>query len=267
MARKSKRMALNEAIRQGQARVANGPKTGQVRSDGPSGRNTESSKEGMSHPENVMRRPVNKYRAFALKSKEKAMIFGKLSPKTKLVALSCAALIVILVLGTWLVSLVGTEQTPQAGSPGPQRAPSVGVVSEENESAQKKFRLPFFGSGDSSESVGSVPPEKEFLLPPPSGGANVIWIQSIAMSRKGELNPLEVFFRSKGIQTRVIEISGSNLAVLVTQDGFESNPGVAGTEGYKLLERIKQLGAVYVEETEDTKFGVKPFQDALGYKR
>ena len=59
----------------------------------------------------------------------------------------------------------------------------------------------------------------------------------------------------------------SNLAVLVTKAGFEQNPGKRGTEGYKLLQRIKQLGTVYVEETKDTKFGLKPFQDALGYKR
>jgi hypothetical protein len=53
----------------------------------------------------------------------------------------------------------------------------------------------------------------------------------------------------------------------MTRDGFDGNPGVGGTEGYELLERIKQLGLVYVKETEDTKFGLRPFQDALGYKR
>jgi len=87
------------------------------------------------------------------------------------------------------------------------------------------------------------------------------------MGRENALIPLKDFFRSKGIQTEIIEISGSNRVALVTQDGFERNPNTEGTEGYKLLQRIKRLGTTYVEETKDTKFGVKPFQDALGYKQ
>lgn len=267
MARKSKRMALNEAIRQGQAKIAEGLKTGQMKSDGPSARRAEKDKGGLSSPGNVIRTPVDKCWVYFLKSKERVTIWGQFSPKTKLAALLCAASVVVLALGIWLISLTGKDQPPQAGKPEPQRAPAANVVPVENEQAQKKFRLPGFGSRDSSDLVDSASPEKESLLPPPSRGDNVIWIQSIAVNRKGELDSLEVFFRSKGIQTEIIEISESNLAVLVTQDGFEGNPGIEGTEGYKLLERIKQLGTVYVKETEDTKFGLKPFQDALGYKR
>ncbi len=263
MARKSKRMALNEAIRQGQARIAEGQKTGQMRSDSPSAQKAE---RDLPRPEGVTQFPA-KCRAVFLESKEKSIIWGQLSPKTKLIVLLCAASIIALALGLWLISLIGTDQPPQTGNSEPQRTPVTAVGSEENEQAKKKFRLPGFGSRDSSDSVDSASAEKESLLPPPSGGTNVIWIQSIAMSRKSELNSLEVFFRSKGIQTEIIEISGSNLAVLVTQDGFESNPSTKGTKGYRLLERIKQLGIVYVEETEDTKFGLKPFQDALGYRR
>jgi len=264
MARKSKRMAFNEAIRQGQAKIAKGQKIGQMRSDGPSAQKAE---EDLSRPENVTRPPVNKYWAFVLESKEKSIILGQFSQKTKLMALFCVALIVVLALGVWLISLIEIDRSPQAGGPDRQGVPVAGVVLKEEEQAERKFRLPGLGGRDSSGSMDSAPPEKESLLPPLSGGTNVIWIQSIAMSRKGELNSLEVFFKSKGIQTEIIDISGSNLAVLVTRDGFDSNPSAAGTQGYKLLERIKQLGVVYVEETEDTKFGVKPFQDALGYKR
>ena len=85
------------------------------------------------------------------------------------------------------------------------------------------------------------------------------------MRQKPIMNYIVDFYCSK--LKLIIEIDGSNLAVLVTQDGFEGNPGIEGTEGYELLERIKRLGPVYVRETEDTKFGVKPFQDAYGYKR
>ena len=258
MARKSKHMARNEAIRQGQAKIAEGLRTGQMRPDGPSSRKPE---KDLSSPENVTRNPVEKCRAMFLKSKEKPVILGQFSPKMKLIALFCAASITVLALGIWLFSLVGTDQSPDPGSQG---ASVAGISPEENE---KKFRLPGFGGRDSSDSLDSASSEKETLLPPPSRGDNVIWIQSIAVSRRSELNSLEAFFRTKGIQTEIIEIDESDLAVLVTRDSFEKNPSSLGTEGYQLLQRIKQLGPVYVEETGDTKFKLKPFQDAYGYKR
>ena len=265
MARKSKRMALNEAIRQGQAKIAEGLKTGQMRASFPAERRAEKDEGDLSGPENVMRNPVDKCRALFLKSKEKPMILGQFSQKMKLIALLCAALIIVLALGIWLISLVGTDQPSQAGDPESQRAPVANVIPEEDEQAQKKSRLPGFDNGNSSESVVNASTKES--LPPLSRGDNVIWIQSIPMSRKSELNSLEVFFRAKGIETEIIEIDSSNYAVLVTRDGFERNPNIEGTEGHKLLEQIKQLGAVYVKETKDTKFGLKPFQDALGYKR
>ncbi len=260
MARKSKRMALNDAIRQGQAKIADGLKTGQMRSDDPSAWRAE---KGLSSPENATQNPVSKCRAFFLKSEEKSTIWGQFPPKMKLIALLCAASIVVLLLGIWLISLLGTDQSLNPEFQGTSVANSV---SEENGQTSGKSSLSDFDGDDSSESADSVS-EKGSLLPPLSKGDNVIWIQSIAMSRKGELSSLEGFFRTKGIQTEIIEISASNLAVLVTHDGFEGNPSIEGTEGYKLLERIKDLGTVYVKETEDTKFGLKPFQDALGYKR
>ena len=186
---------------------------------------------------------VKKCRAFFLKSKEKSMLWEQFPPKMKLIALLCAASIAVLALGIWLISLTGEDQSPNIE---PQGTPVANIVPEENEQAEKKFRLPGFGSRDSSGLVDTASPEMEPLAPL-SRGDNVIWIQSIAMNRKGELDSLEVFFRSKGIQTEIIEISDSNLAVLMTRDGFDGNPGVGGTEGYELLERIKQLGLVYVK--------------------
>jgi hypothetical protein len=263
MARKSKHMALNDAIRQGQAKIANGLKTGQMKSDGSSALRAEKGKADLPSPENVIQNPVGKCRAFFLKSKEKSVFWGQFPPKMKLIALLCAASIAVLALGIWLIFLIGDDQSPNME---PQGTPVVNIVPEENEQTEKKFRLPGFGSRDSSDLVDTKDPEMEPLAPL-SSGDNVIWIQSIVMSRKGELDSLKIFFRSKGIQTEIVEISGSNLAVLMTQDSFDGNPSVAGTEGYELLERIKQLGLVYVKETEDTKFGLRPFQDAFVYKR
>ena len=256
MARKSKRMALNEAIRRGQARMAEGP-------------SSQKDEKAPLCPEVAVRFPAQ-CRTVFLKSKEKFINGEWLSPKKKLIALLCVAL----VLGMWLVSLLGTDPSSREEMVVPQSFPvSDGSVVENKlapfpaEPVRKGLGFSGVDKRDSSESTGQTIPGVAPQLSVVSKGVNVIWIQSIPMSRKGELNSLEVFFRSKGIQTEIIEIADSNYAVLVTQDGFESNPGTEGTEGNKLLERIKRLGAVYVEETEDTKFGVKPFQDALGYKR
>ena len=259
MARKSKRMAFNDAIRQGQAKIAEGLKTGQLRSDGPSAHRAGEDKGDLSSPGSAVQNPVEKSRAFFLKSKEKPMIWGQFSPKTRLIALSSAASIVLLVLGIWLISLTGEDQSP---NPESQGASGANIVSEENVQDEK----PGLERGDSSKEVDSSGIEKGSLTPA-ARGDNVIWIQSIQVSRKDELRPLRDFFRSKGIETEIAEMSSSNLAVLMTRDGFERNPSVVGTEGHLLLERIKQIGLVYVEETEDTRFGSKPFQDALGYKR
>ncbi len=266
MARKSKRMALNEAIRQGQAKIAKCQKTGQMRPDDPSAQRAEKDKEGLSSPENVIQSPVSMYRAF-FKSKEKSVIWGQLPPKTKLIALLCVALVVALALGVWLISLIGTDQMPQTGGSEPQRPGVSAGISEEDEPVEKKFRLPGFGSGDSSDVVGNASAEKEPLLP--SRGDNVICIQSIAFDRKEELGTVTAFFRGKGIETEIIAIDSPSgrLAVLATRTGFEENPVKEGTDGYKLVQRIKQFGLVYVEETKDTKFGIKPFQDVYGYKR
>ena len=259
MARKSKRMAFNEAIRQGQAKIADGLKTGQTRSDVQSARKVEKDEGGLLSPGNAARNPVDKCRELFLKSKGKSTILGQFPPKMRLIALLCAASIVVLALGIWLFSLVGVDQLRTSK---PQKNRVSDTVFGKNE--QEKGNL--LAGRDSSGSVDSESSEKESLLPP-SGGDNVIWIQSIPLGREDELAPLKEFFGNRGIQTEIIEIMGSNRAALVTMDGFEKNPSAMGTEGYKLLGRIKQLGTVYVEETKDTKFGSKPFQDALGYKR
>ena len=260
MARKSKRMALNDAIRQGQAKIADGLKTVQMRSDDPSAWRAE---KGLSSPGNATQNPVNKCRAFFLKSEEKSMIWGKFPPKMKLIALLCAASIVVLSLGIWLISLLRTDQSLNPEFQGTSVANSV---SEENGQTSGKSSLSDFDGDDSSESADSVSEKRPLLS---SRGDNVICIQSIAFDRKEELGPLADFFRHNGIETEIIAVNSPSgrLAVLATKAGFEENPVKEGTDGYKLVQRIRQIGPVYVEETKDTKFGVKPFQDVYGRKR
>ena len=150
------------------------------------------------------------------------------------------------------------DQQPPAGDPGNQLA---GAAKAQDEPDQDEHRLPEL---DSREIAGEVSDGTSLS---PSEGDNVIWIQSIAMDRRNELAPIAEFFKGKGIETEIVVHRTSGDAILVTKAGFEQNPAKKGTQGYELMQRIKQLGPVYVEETKDTSFGIKPFQDVLGYKR
>lgn len=241
MARKSKRMILNEAIRQGQAKIAEGLKTGQMRADNlPAQENPRDNELALDD--------IAPGRAGFLRSKKKSIIREPLSYKAKLILLSCVA---VLVLGIWFVAtLINPEPSVPPDSPAASGSLNESDASEEIESVQERMVR---------ETGTEVP------LPVVSTGDNVICIQTIALSRKDELAPIAEFFRGKGIETEIIAVSGK--AVLVTKVGFEQNPVKKGTDGYKLFQRIKQLGTVYVEETKDTKFGVKPFQDVYGHKR
>ena len=246
MIRKSKRQSLNEAIRQGQARIAEGLKTGQMRSDGPSVQKPELRKRELFSTESPRRG------SFFLKSKKSSGSSSSLAQKAKLKLLLVLAL---LIAGIWIVAaLLNPEpsDTPDAAvSPGSETDPAA---AEEGISEQVPEQ-------EVIETAGGVSP------PVAGGGDNVILIESISLDRRDELVPLRTFFSAKGIETEIIEVGDSGRAALVTQEGFDKNPASAGTEGYALMQRIKRLGAVYVRETEDTKFGQNPFQGSYGYKR
>lgn len=249
MARKSKRMALNEAIRQGQAKIAEGLKTGQMRSDNPS------SQAGSRDREKTLDGVVPGRVGFLI-SKDSSTMSGFLSSRTKYIILSCFA---VLVVGIGLTAFL--QKSPPAAVP--DRAVDKSPV---NEIAAPGNIVPVrehVRADNKNEVTIPVPTS----VPAMSQGDNVICIQSIPFDRKGELAPVAEFFKRKGIDTEIIVDRASGNAVLATKAGFEQNPVKQGTDGYELFQRIKQLGPAYVEETADTKFGVKPFQDAYGYKR
>jgi hypothetical protein len=249
MARKSKRMALNEAIRQGQAKIAEGLKTGQMRSDNPS------SHRGSSEREQTLDGVVPGRAGFLI-SKEKSAMDRFLSDRAKLILLSCFA---VLVLGIGLTAFL--RKSPPAAVPDKpvEKSPMNEIAAPGNNvPVREQVR-----ADNKNEVTIPVP----MSVPAMSQGDNVICIQSIPFDRKGELAPVAEFFKRKGIDTEIIVDRASGNAVLATKAGFEQNPVKQGTEGYELFQRIKQFGPVYVEETKDTKFGDKPFQDAYGYKR
>lgn len=263
MARKSKRLELNEAIRRGQAKIAEGLKTGQMRSDQSKTQPELKDKKDTVPPSPKM--PFESKGVF-LTSKEKSAYYSSLSSQTKSRILLYAVSVVVLALGILFVLTVVKPNPSKSVQDQDMKAETEAGSTDQQQTGANRFN---FFSRDKTETAepqdaGEIQGAVASEMPQ---GDNVIWIQSIALDRKDELKPVMDFFYRKGIETEIIEDRTSNLAVLVTKDGFEQNPVKKGTEGYELLQRIKSLGSVYVQETQDTKFGQKPFQDVLGYKR
>lgn len=273
MARKPKRMALYEAIRQGQAKIADGLKTGQMRGDWPH-QKKKGPKVKEYETEAVTQKPHIGDMSALLRSKEKRLM-PVLSSKTVMILLGCTLQLLILGLGIWIgILYYGNKgEVSQVPAPKTDFTPSNKVIDE-----------PPVDSGSGPVQVPQNPPpqrpiepkdkqepviekvEKQTTISSAPTGSNVIVIQGITAGRKDELNVLKEYFDKKGIPTEVI-MNRSGYAILVTKAGFDKSPQIPGTEGYKLLEKVRDLGESYVRETEDTKFGSKPFQDAYGYKK
>ena len=271
MGRKSKRMALYEAIRQGQAKIAQGLENGQMRSDGMGQQKAQKPIAPLSGS-----RPRLVAQSALFESKETSQGFLS-SPTTVKIAMAGGAVLIVLLV-VWLLSLIfgGDEPVqPTAQQPAepirqtqptePVRAAENTVPPVEEQKEEKKTGIFGFGKKEPKEEEAAPvqPAEPTFES---SIGKNVIVIASIPGSRQNELSSLKEFFAVKGVPTEVI-MNSSGYAMLVTRQGFDKNPASEGTDGYRLLQKIKQLGLVYPNETGDTKWGVRPFQEAWGYKR
>lgn len=98
-------------------------------------------------------------------------------------------------------------------------------------------------------------PEKPVLT-----GSNVIVI--VAYTKQADLAPVKEYFGKNGIETEVI--TRGSYFLLITKDRFEST--ASGSDGYKMVQKIKQIGAAYKAPEGSERFGSKPFQDAYGMK-
>jgi hypothetical protein len=94
-----------------------------------------------------------------------------------------------------------------------------------------------------------------------SGGSNRIVIQS--WSDRAQLEPVVAYFTGYGIKTEIRKIG--NEYYLVTSDKYE-NPQREGTDGYKIRQKIVELGAKYQAPPGYASFGSQPFHDAYGMK-
>ncbi len=96
---------------------------------------------------------------------------------------------------------------------------------------------------------------------PPSTGSNRIVIQSF--SEREDLVPVQKYFEQCGVATEIRQIGGSYL--LVTSRKFE-NPNKVGTDGYRMKQKIVELGAGYEAPQGYESFAPKLFSDAYGMK-
>lgn len=264
MARKSKRLVLNEAIRQGQAKIQQGLINGQMRSDRGVSQSGNESQQGVLNPEKPT--PFKPDRKTFL-SKDRIK-FGRVWVSWQKVVLYAGSVIGLAVVLWTTMAIFSNKPPSEVDNKPPSNAGSSSQsgLGTSVESIREISRFGNLGAGDNSDEKNEDKKDsKEPVVAVVSSGDNVIWIVSISLDRKSELFPVLNFFKSKGIETEIIAVNGK--AALVTKAGFDQNPVKKGTQGYDLYLQIKQMGSLYVKEMDDTKFGQTPFQDIYGYKR
>lgn len=152
--------------------------------------------------------------------------------------------------------VIKQEEKP---APVPQKpAVSVPVTPVEVAKPEPKAQIPAAIKDQLQKQAEAVQPQKP---KPTVKGDNVIVI--VTYTKQDDLIPVAAYFRQNGIETEVIR-EGSYYQ-LVTKERFE-NPGRSGTDGYRMIQAIKRIGASYKAPSGYERFSSTPFQDAYGKK-
>jgi len=285
MGRQANFSELRDAIRQGQAKIAQGLKTGQMRSDRDKAGAGRVPRLDPAH-EVLGQKPTLTGKAAIFQGRKKPRFRFSLPklpkirirlpqmsllPMRSVVSGIAAVLVVGLVVFVvfWIGKvLVGSGTTsPVAEVDPPVRQPAVAPGPSEpvltgRQPAPVERQSPQETAAARTE---TVQPTQTPAVSTPSTGNNVIVIQGIATARENELLSVQEFFARHGIETEIIR-GGNNYSRLVTKGRFE-NPNRPGTDGYEMRMKIRNVGKRYPAETGDTKFGTEPFQDAYGLLR
>ncbi len=290
---------LRDAIRQGQAKIAQGLKTGQMRSDRDKNpnepvmrldiaRESLANKPALAAKSAAVEKPAEKPQkpAFQLKMPAAKLPrvpkFGPLPkfrvplphlsqlPMTKVISiLRGMAMVVAVALVVLVVFWIG-KALLIGGPVEPAVQPSQTAKVSPARPAEKK--PPIQTASVPAPVAPAAPPRQTppapvkpatppAIVPAPRTGDNAIVIQYIIASRDTELQPVMDFFAKNGVPTEVIRIG--NGSYLVTQGRFE-NPNRIGSDGHAMLQKIRAIGKRYPVETGDRQFGAAPFQDAYG---
>lgn len=265
---------MRDAIRQGQAKIAQGLKSGQMRSDhlkngvprprldpahetlGKKPNLTQQSALFQNRPKRKPRFKLPKMPNFRAKMPKMPRIsIPPLRPMLAgILGVLGVALVVLLVI--WIGKALFSR---------PQQPPVADVeVQTPIAVEQPAPPRPVVRQETPRQTATPQPVRQEPVSAPAQTGNNVIVIQYITSSREGELRPVQDFFAQNGVATEIFR-RGSG-SYLVTRDRFD-NPNRTGTDGHAALLRIREIGRRYATDTGDRQWGTTPFQDAYGMLR
>ncbi len=249
---RSKRLALNEAIKKGQKQFADSLKSGQLRSselEKPPSTVQETREDVARQRDEVIGARPGKLRAQSIVSRRLI-----LSMPYPVAGILLVAIILVFLMVFKLGQIYGQKERQLAG-------PEVGT----GKMGQNEGQSVFYGldkKGETSVDVKDRPVSKkeaQKLFSPVVD--HVILIKEYHKRR--DLEPVQEYFRDNGIKTEIQE--GNGVYFLETKDKYES-PEREGTDGYFALQRIKEIGINYKAQQGYETFGVEPFQDAYGKK-
>ena len=93
-------------------------------------------------------------------------------------------------------------------------------------------------------------------------GQGVNKIVIVEYKQRTDLEPVRKYFSQNGIETEIVRLGNSYfLATVKKYENFSPN-----TDGYEILQKIKEVGGNYKAPDGYETFGKKPFQDAYGRK-
>jgi len=137
-----------------------------------------------------------------------------------------------------------------------QPAPAAQEIDGERpiEQATSNIPQPSTPTEDTTAKTEVVEPVK------PTGNNVIVLVQYHSLA---DLAPVQAYFSEHGIELRIDLQQGSYF--LQTIQRYD-NPSRPGTDGYKALQKIKEVGKEYKAPTGYETFASKLFQDAYGKK-
>jgi hypothetical protein len=250
MAKDSRRAVLYEVIKRKYGKVPMGKKLAQPYQAGSLRSSCPEEKTGISSPEQpiavVGARPVS--RIFVAPPRKRSILVSY--P----IALLMGLVLVLAIFGGFRLVQVNNRKINELQTPDKNTRESVldtTVKQRQIAVTQRSVAL--------KETAPKPIPSTE--KPPVQAGDHVI---VIATYKRGEdIVPVKEYFDKNGIKTEIQERNG--YFFLVTADMFQ-NPKRADSDGYPVLQRIKEIGAKYKAPAGYETFAPNYFQDAYPMK-
>lgn len=191
------------------------------------------------------------------------------------IGITAGIIIVVILLVFWLRGSGQKDQVQPVGRPTVKnvenraaenkpivrQTPPVPAATQQQSGASAKSQLPPVIQSRLEQKPPAETKPQEQAKPAKPVGDHIIVI--VAYTKQEDLTPVAAYFKKNGVETEVVKQGSYYL--LVTKDRFES-PERSGTDGYKMKQTIKRLGANYKAPDGYERFSSTPFQDAYGKK-